>query len=737
MDAAVIAQHGLTSAEYDRIVAALGRVPNLAELGIFSVMWSEHCSYKSSKRLLRQFPTKGPQVLQGPGENAGIIRFTDDLVLVFKMESHNHPSFIEPHQGAATGVGGILRDVFTMGARPIAILDSLRFGAVDHPKTAYLVGGVVSGIGSYGNCIGVPTVGGEVVFAPSYNGNNLVNAMTVGVARREALFFGKACGVGNPVLYVGAKTGRDGIHGATMASAVFGEGNEERRPTVQVGDPFLEKLLLEACLEAMQTGAVLGIQDMGAAGLTSSAFEMAARAGSGIEMDLDAVPRREVGMTPYELMLSESQERMLLVVEAGREAEVLAIFAKWDLAAATVARVTASGRVVARAQGEIVIDLPVAPVVDEAPVYERPSARPEWLTAMQHLDATTVPEPTDYNAVLLQLLGSPNLASKAWVYRQYDQQVGTRSVVLPGSDAAVLRVDGTTRGVAITTDCNSRYCLLDPYWGAAHAVAEAARNLVCSGAEPQAITDCLNFGSPEQPAIMWQLEQAVAGMAEACRQFHTPVVSGNVSLYNETNGTAIDPTPTVGMVGILDDVRQHCRQGFANAGDVIVLLGAPRGELGASEYLAVIHGRVAGMPPDLDFERERAVQRACLVAIRRGLVHAAHDCSDGGLAVALAECCVSGAVPIGARVQIPSEGRVDAALFGEASARILLAVAEADLPLVILIAQEHCIPVHRLGVVGGDRFVINDWVDCPVLDCYDRWAHGLVRSLRLQDPKSE
>ncbi|MBI4237310.1 MAG: phosphoribosylformylglycinamidine synthase subunit PurL [Deltaproteobacteria bacterium] len=737
MEPALIEQHGLTAAEYARIVASLGREPNLAELGIFSVMWSEHCSYKSSKRLLRQFPTTGPQVVQGPGENAGVIHFTDDLVLVFKMESHNHPSFIEPHQGAATGVGGILRDVFTMGARPIAILDSLRFGAVDHPKTPYLVSGVVSGVGSYGNCVGVPTVGGEVAFAPSYNGNNLVNAMTVGVARRDALFFGKASGVGNPVLYVGAKTGRDGIHGATMASAVFGDGNEARRPTVQVGDPFMEKLLLEACLEAMQTGAVLGIQDMGAAGLTSSSFEMAARAGSGLELSLDHVPRREVGMTPYELMLSESQERMLLVVAAGREAEVLAVFAKWDLAAATVGRVTASGRVVAVEHGAVVIDLPVGPVVDEAPVYERPSAPPAWLAAAQQFDVSTVPMPTDCNAVLRQLLGSPNLASKAWVYRQYDQQVGTRSVVLPGSDAAVLRVDGTTRGVAITTDCNSRYCYLDPALGAAHAVAEAARNLVCSGAEPQAITDCLNFGSPEQPEIMWQLEQAVAGMAEACRQFHTPVVSGNVSLYNETNGHAIDPTPTVGMVGILDDVQQHCRQGFSTAGDVIVLLGDVRGELGASEYLATIHGLVRGTPPPLNYDRERAVQRACLVAIRRGLVHAAHDCSDGGLAVALAECCVSGPQPIGAHVQFPHEGRVDAALFGEAPARILLAVSAMDLPLVTTIAQEHCIPVQPLGRVGGERLVINDWVDCPIAALYDGWANGFARSLGFSTPEGD
>jgi phosphoribosylformylglycinamidine synthase subunit PurL len=603
MDKHIVEEHGLTTDEYDRIVGALGREPNMTELGIFSVMWSEHCSYKSSKAFLRTFPTTGDQVIQGPGENAGIIEFTDDLALVFKMESHNHPSFIEPYQGAATGVGGILRDVFTMGARPIANLNALRFGAVDHPKTAHLVSGVVAGIGGYGNCMGIPTVGGEVSFDPCFNGNILVNAFTIGVVDRKKIFYGTASGVGNPVIYVGSKTGRDGIHGATMASAGFGEGNEARRPTVQVGDPFTEKLLLEACLEAMQSDAILGIQDMGAAGLSSSAFEMASRSGSGVALDLDRVPRREVGMTAYDLMLSESQERMLMVVTKGREQEILDIFDKWDLDAHVVGKVTDTGRMQAMDQGQQVIDIPIAPVVHEAPVYERPRQRPAWQDDVQTFDAATISQPSNYNDTLQQLLASPNLSSRAWVYHQYDHQVGTGSMVLPGSDAAVMRVKGTNRGVAISSDCNSRYCYLDPYWGAAHAVAEAARNVACSGAQPQAITDCLNFGNPEDPAIMWQFEQAVNGMAEACRQFNTPVVSGNVSLYNETHGQGIYPTPMVGMVGILKDIKHHCQQAFVNDGDCIVLLGDPAGQLGGSEYLSAIHGKVAGTPPPLDFAR--------------------------------------------------------------------------------------------------------------------------------------
>lgn len=730
MDATTITQHGLTPDEYTRIVTALGREPNLTELGIFSVMWSEHCSYKSSRALLRGLPTTGPQVIQGPGENAGIIDFTDELALAFKMESHNHPSFIEPYQGAATGVGGILRDVFTMGARPIANLNALRFGDPTHPKTAHLVRGVVAGIGGYGNCVGIPTVGGEVAFDPCFNGNNLVNAFTIGVVRKDSIFKGTASGIGNPVIYVGSKTGRDGIHGATMASADFGDGNEERRPTVQVGDPFTEKLLLEACLEAMGTGKILGIQDMGAAGLTSSSFEMASRAGSGIEMHLDRVPQREADMTPYELMLSESQERMLMVVVQGAERDVLDVFAKWGLDACVVGRVTESGRVVGYDRGTCVIDMPIAPVVHEAPVYERPRSRPAWQDRVQQLDLGAIPDVCDANAVLCQLLSGLNLSSRRWVYQQYDQQVGTNTVVLPGSDAAVLRIKGETKGVALSVDCNSRYCYLEPYWGAAHAVAESARNVACSGARPQAITDCLNFGNPEDPAIMWQLEQAIHGLAAACRALDTPVVSGNVSLYNATDGHAIYPTPMIGMVGILKDVTTYCQQSFQREGDVIVLLGDVAGTLGASEYLAAIHGQVAGLPPTLDLVRERAVQTVCIDAIEHGWLSSAHDCSDGGLAVALAECCMSGVIPLGADVTLPSSpARIDELLFGEAPSRIIVSLREADLPLLQQRATQHLVPWHRLGMVRGDRLHINDCLDLPVVDLYTQWQQGFETSV--------
>ncbi len=729
MNPSLIEQHGLTPQEYARIVTALGREPNLTELGIFSVMWSEHCSYKSSRAFLRTFPTTGPQVIQGPGENAGIIDFTADLGLAFKMESHNHPSFIEPYQGAATGVGGILRDVFTMGARPIANLNALRFGDPAHPKTAHLVRGVVAGIGGYGNCVGVPTVGGEVCFDPCYNGNNLVNAFTIGLVRKDGIFKGAARGTGNPVIYVGSKTGRDGIHGATMASAGFGSGNEERRPTVQVGDPFTEKLLLEACIEAMASGKILGIQDMGAAGLTSSSFEMASRAGSGIEMHLDRVPCREEGMTPYELMLSESQERMLMVVERGAEPEILDIFAKWGLDAHVVGHVTESGRVKGYHRGELVIDLPIAPVVHEAPVYERPRQRPAWQDQVQQLDLATIPDVAHAGTVLLQLLGGPNLSSRRWVYQQYDNQVGTNTVLLPGSDAAVLRIKGVAQGVALSVDCNSRYCYLDPYWGAAHAVAEAARNVACSGAHPQAITDCLNFGNPEDPAIMWQFEQAVQGMSEACRALNTPVVSGNVSLYNETQGQAIFPTPMVGMVGILKDVTKHCGQSFQRANEMIVMLGHLPGTLGGSEYLLAIHGRVAGRPPTLDLAQESAVQSLCIAAIEQNLLSSAHDCSDGGFAVALAESCISGATRFGAQLTLPQTGRLDETLFGEAPARVLVSLPAAHWPALQQLASQCGVPLHHLGAVTPDRLQINDWIDLPVDTLYEAWSTGFERSV--------
>ncbi|MEM7024385.1 MAG: phosphoribosylformylglycinamidine synthase subunit PurL, partial [Pseudomonadota bacterium] len=575
---AMIAEHGLSEAEYERIVAILGRAPNLLELGIFSVMWSEHCSYKSSRHWLRQLPTEAPWVICGPGENAGVVDVGDGMAAVFKIESHNHPSFIEPHQGAATGVGGILRDVFTMGARPVALLDSLRFGAPDHPKTRYLVDGVVAGIGGYGNCVGVPTVGGETTFHPVYNGNILVNAMCVGLVAKDQIFYAKASGPGNPVVYVGAKTGRDGIHGATMASAEFSEEAEARRPTVQAGDPFTEKLLIEACLELMQGDAIIAIQDMGAAGLTSSSFEMAARGEVGIEMDLDLVPTREVGMTPYELMLSESQERMLLVLRQGAEAAAQDVFAKWDLECVTVGRVTDSGAVVLRWHGDEVAHVPVAPIGSEAPVYQRPQTR---RPAPVPIAARDVNGPIDPAPALKRLLGCPDLASRRWIYEQYDHMVMGDTVQRPGGDAAVVRIHGSNRGLALTTDCTPRYCFADPVSGGVQAVAEAWRNLCAVGARPLAITDCLNFGSPENPEIMGEFVGCLEGMARACKALDFPVVSGNVSFYNETDGQGIWPTPTVGGLGLLADLDRMATIAYPSGGLVLLLIGETFGWLGS------------------------------------------------------------------------------------------------------------------------------------------------------------
>src|SRR5436305_2169292 len=628
----IVAAHGLSQDEYARIRKVLGRDPNIVELGVFSAMWSEHCSYKSSRRFLRNLPTKGRRVLQGPGENAGVIDVGGGLAVAFKMESHNHPSYIEPYQGAATGVGGILRDVFTMGARPIASMNALRFGDSSHAKTARLLEGVVAGIAGYGNCIGVPTVAGEVAFDASYNGNCLVNAFTLGILKSNRIFRGTASGVGNPVIYIGARTGRDGIHGATMASAEFDEESESKRPTVQVGDPFMEKLLLEACLELFKTDCLVGIQDMGAAGLTSSSVEMASRAGSGLDIDIDRVPRRETGMTPYEVMLSESQERMLLVAKKGREQEVLAICDKWDLAHAIVGRVTDSGRLVLRSQGAVVADLPIAPLTDEAPQYDRPRARPSWQDEVQKLPEIPA---ADLGKALLAVLASPSVASKEWVYRQYDHMVRIGTAVRPGAgDAAVVRFTGQRDGgVALSVDCNSRYCYLEPRLGAAHAVAEAARNVSCVGGEPLAVSDCLNFGNPERPEILWQFEQACLGIADACEALETPVVSGNVSLYNETEGKAVFPTPMIGLVGVMDDCAKNAAGGFSAAGDRVGLVGGlGEGHLGGSEYLYAVHGKLLGMPPPLDLARERAVQKAVREAVRAGTLKAAHDCSDGGLA---------------------------------------------------------------------------------------------------------
>ena len=695
---------GLPSEEAQRAREILGREPNATEAGIFAVMWSEHCSYKSSRVHLRTFPTEGPRVVHGPGENAGVVDLGDGLVAVFKMESHNHPSFIEPYQGAATGVGGILRDIFTMGARPVASLNSLRFGDIGAPRMRYLVNGVVAGIGGYGNCMGVPTVGGELTFHPSYNGNILVNAFNLGIARGDRIFLGKASGVGNPVMYVGSKTGRDGIHGATMASEEFDDSSESRRPTVQVGDPFTEKLLLEACLELFKTDAVVGIQDMGAAGLTCSSFEMASRGGAGVVLNLDKVPRRESGMTPYELMLSESQERMLLVTRPGREKEISRIFAKWGLDAEVVGKVTDSGRVQVSHKGEIVVDMPARPLAEEAPVYDRPRREPADLAALRELDLEQVPEPGDMGEVLGRMLADLNLCSRGWVTRQYDTTVRTNTVLGPGADAAIIRIKGTQKAVALTTDCNPRACLLDPYEGAAMAVAEAVRNVSCVGAEPLAITDCLNFGSPERPEIMWQFAQAVAGLGAACRAFETPVVSGNVSFYNETGAQAVAPTPTVGMVGLLENVRQHVGPWVAAAEDRVILLGGTGGGLGASEYLAHIHGQERGRPPSVDLDLEKAVSRVVRGAVQAGELRSAHDLSEGGLAVALAEIVFGpgGRLGLDLTLAVPA-GRLDALLFGEVGARFVVTLPAASLAALERRASRAGVDLLDLGRVGTDR----------------------------------
>ncbi|RMF80283.1 MAG: phosphoribosylformylglycinamidine synthase subunit PurL, partial [Nitrospirae bacterium] len=602
----LVADHGITPEEYERLTRILGREPTFPELGVFSVMWSEHCSYKSSRLHLAKLPTEAPWVIQGPGENAGIVDIGGGLACCFKMESHNHPSFIEPYQGAATGVGGILRDVFTMGARPVASLDSLRFGPLSDPLHRHLVRGVVAGIAGYGNCMGIPTVAGELTAGPAYRGNILVNVMTAGIVRHDRIFKGEAAGVGNPVMYVGAKTGRDGIHGATMASEEFSDDASQKRPTVQVGDPFTEKRLLEACLELMRHDWIVGIQDMGAAGLTSSSCEMASRSGTGIHLDLDRVPQREAGMTPYEMLLSESQERMLLVARKGCEERVRELFERWDLEAVVIGEVSGDGLFRCRHRGEVVVEIPAAAIADEAPKYDRPYERPE---PDRSLDLEAVPLPEDYGEALLALLRSPGVAHKGWVWEQYDHMVRTDTVVLPGSDAAVVRVKQTGAGIALTCDCNPRWCRLDPYLGAQHAVAEAARNLACAGARPLAVTDCLNFGSPENPRVMGQFVAAVEGMAAACRALETPVVSGNVSFYNETQGSPVDPTPEVGMVGLLERVEDRLEQGFAAAGDRIYLLGEDRGELGGSEYLSVVHGIEAGPIPALDLAEAAALCR--------------------------------------------------------------------------------------------------------------------------------
>jgi len=723
VDLALAREHGLDDDEWKQIQEILGRTPSFPELGIFSVMWSEHCSYKSSKKYLKRLPTEAPHVLQGPGENAGVVDLGDGLAAVFKIESHNHPSYIEPKQGAATGVGGILRDIFTMGARPIANLDSLRFGPLEDPKHQFLLHGVVDGVGGYGNSVGVATVGGETYFHECYRGNILVNAFNVGIIASDGVFLASAAGVGNPVIYVGSKTGRDGIHGASLlASAEFDETSETKRPTVQVGDPFTEKCLIEACLELMATDAIVGIQDMGAAGLTCSSFEMASNAGTGIELDLDRVPQREQGMTPYELLLSESQERMLLVARQGQEERVREIFARWDLDAAVVGRVTDTGRMQIRFHGKTVVDIPVDPVAASSPELDRPRKEPADLGERQKLDIASIAPESDPGAALEALLDLPNLGDKSWVYRQYDQLVQGGTLIGPGGDAALVRIkreDGTAtrRALAMAVDCNPRWCWLDPYTGAQAAVAEAARNVACTGARPLALTNCLNFGNPEKPEIMWEFAEATRGMGDAARALHTPVISGNVSFYNETSGRAIYPTPTIAIVGLLEDWTRHAVSHFPEAGLAVVLLGENREELGGSEWLKLRHGLEAGHPPAVDLEAEARLLELLPDAVSRGLARSAHDVSDGGLAVALAECCFTGPTPIGVSVTLVDAIRPDALLFGESTGRVL--VGTSDPAALLALAAEHAVPARRIGETGGERLRIGpagdeSWIDAEV-----------------------
>jgi phosphoribosylformylglycinamidine synthase subunit PurL len=733
----LLAAHNLTPDEYARIVGALGREPNLTELGLYSVMWSEHCSYKSSRLHLRKLPTQGPRVLQGPGENAGAVDIGDGLAAVFKIESHNHPSFIEPYQGAATGVGGIIRDIFTMGARPIALLNSLRFGSLDDGRTRRTFEGVVAGIAGYGNSIGIPTIGGEIAFDESYAGNPLVNVLCVGIARRDGLVKGRAVGVGNPVYYVGAKTGRDGIHGATMASAEFDQNSSEKRPAVQVGDPFMEKLLLEACLELMKTDAAVGVQDMGAAGLTCSTCEMGARGGTGVEIDVALVPQRESGMTPYEILLSESQERMLLVVQKGREPEVEAIFEKWDLHAVRIGEVTADQRLRVKDHGVIVADVPNLSLVDEAPLYDRPYHPPADRDDRQRFSLAELDVSCPPPEALRRLLASPGVASKRWVYRQYDHMVRTNTLVLAGRGAGVVRVKGTNRALAVSVDGNGRFCWLDPRRGAMLAVAEAARNVACAGALPIGATNNLNFGNPERPEIMWQIVEAVEGIAEACTVLQIPITGGNVSLYNETDGQPILPTPVLGVVGLIEDATTVIDRLFQASGRAVVMFGTSRGELGGSEYQKVMTGEVRGLPPVLDLSLERALQQLLVRAISARLVESAHDCSEGGLAVALAECCFeSGGV--GAVVDLPPASvearpaaRVAATLFGESAGRVIASVQQGRIAPLLALAAELSVPALVVGRTGGSRLTMRiegvAVVDIPLHEAEEVWTTAIAR----------
>ncbi len=751
----LVREHGLTPEEFEKVRSLLGRDPTLTELGIFSVMWSEHCSYKSSRVHLKRLPTRSRRVVQGPGENAGIIDIGDGWACAFKIESHNHPSFIEPLQGAATGVGGILRDIFTMGARPLAVMDSLRFGpivesrgaqaaAADVHKNHSILEGVVSGIAFYGNCFGVPNLGGETKFEPCYSRNPLVNAFALGLVRRDQIFYARAAGVDNPVIYVGAKTGRDGIHGATMASEEFSEASEQKRPNVQVGDPFLEKLLLEACLEAMQTGAVVGIQDMGAAGLTCSTCEMGGRGGVGLEIELDRVPQRETRMTPYEIMLSESQERMLLVAERGRENEVLRVFEKWGLDAVIVGRVTAGGTMRVLEHGEVVAEIPNAALTDEAPLYHRPMQRWEPPVPRDLPEEIRLGERADLLSDLERLLASPNICSKRWIHQQYDSMVQTNTVAGPGAaDAGVMRVKDTSRGLAMALDGNGRWCYLDPRLGAMHAVAEAARNVACTGAQPVAATNCLNFGNPEKPEIMWQFSQVVDGITRACEELEIPITGGNVSFYNETLGEAIYPTPVLGVVGILEDIGRHCGMHFTQPGRAVLLLrGSEPGdptdaaaEFGSSEYAKEILGALWGFPPALELEKEAALQECLVRAIQSGLLDSAHDCSEGGLAVALARCSFANGV--GARVELTSHDCPwECVLFAEDASRVVVSCDPENVGRIQQIAVECGVAADPLGVTVSEQLEISIdgrlAVTASVSDLRAAWAGALERALHIE-----
>jgi phosphoribosylformylglycinamidine synthase II len=753
----IVEQHNLTPAEYDRICEILGREPNFTELGVFSVMWSEHCSYKSSRVHLKRLPTTGPRVIVPPGENAGVVDIGDGWCVAFKVESHNHPSFIEPFQGAATGVGGILRDVFTMGARPVAAMNSLRFGPLDDPehgsRNKSILKGCVAGIGHYGNCFGVPTIGGEVMFDESYSLNPLVNAFALGLVRQDQIFFGRATGVGNPVLYVGAKTGRDGIHGATMASAEFDEAALEKRPTVQVGDPFLEKLLLEACLEAMRSGAIEGIQDMGAAGLTSSSVEMAARAGTGLEIDLTKVPQRETGMTAYEMLLSESQERMLIVARKGREKQVVEIFSKWDLDAVVIGQVVEGDRLRIWHNGSLEADLPVLALTDEAPKYERPVAEPkrqgEGDRAGERNVSPWLTYTSSHSEALRKLLASPNIASKRWVYEQYDTMVRTNTAILPGADAAVVRIKETRISIAMCLDGNGKFVAIDPREGAKLAVAEAARNVACVGARPLAVTNCLNFASPERPEVMWAFSEVIDGLKEACEIFETPVVSGNVSFYNETDGRGILPTPVIGMVGLVEDTRKLVTPGFKNEGDIIAVLGETRHDLGAGEYARAVAGLTTdeivarGECPGVDLNAERLLHNVLLELACKCLLRSAHDCSDGGLAVAIAECCFSSLnhKAVGAEIELyADEGlRLEELLFSETPSRVVISFSPEALEQIRQIATD--MPFTVIGRVAGDELTVTvdgrQEISIPVAKLEDIWSNALASKLESFDVAAE